>query len=87
MTLRIAVAAGLLRAGILYIAASLTDCLQAAYGVKRYQIAGPDWLSSQRYNISARTAVAASEEQITRRQERGEIESGRSVRLRCRIQL
>ena len=92
MTIRIAVAAGLLLAaeapafevasvqpnkeirsrvsmtvnpgGILYTAVSVIDCLQAAYGVKRYQISGPDWLPAERYNINARTAGATSEEVV-----------------------
>jgi uncharacterized protein (TIGR03435 family) len=50
--------------GIAYTSVSLIDGLQAAYGVKRYQIAGPDWLGSERYDINARTGGAASNEQI-----------------------
>lgn len=50
--------------GIAYTSVSLIDCLQAAFGVKRYQIAGPDWLVSERYDINARTGGAASDAQI-----------------------
>jgi uncharacterized protein (TIGR03435 family) len=50
--------------GIAYTSVSLIDGLQAAYGVKRYQIAGPDWLGSERYDINARTGGAATNEQI-----------------------
>ena len=50
--------------GILYTAVSLADCLQAAYGVKRYQVSGPDWLRAERYDITAKTANPTGEEQI-----------------------
>ena len=50
--------------GIAYTSVSLIDGLQAAYGVKRYQIAGPDWLGSERYDINATTGGAASNDQI-----------------------
>jgi uncharacterized protein (TIGR03435 family) len=50
--------------GIAYTSISLIDGLQAAYGVKRYQIAGPDWLGSERYDINATTGSAANNEQI-----------------------
>ena len=50
--------------GIAYVSVSLIDCLQAAYGVKRYQIAGPDWLASERYDINAQTGGTASTERI-----------------------
>jgi uncharacterized protein (TIGR03435 family) len=46
--------------GIAYTSVSLIDGLQAAYGVKRYQIAGPDWLGSERYDINATTGGAAN---------------------------
>ena len=51
-------------AGILYVNALLADCLQVAYGVKRYQISGPAWIQSERYDINGRTAGAASDEQV-----------------------
>jgi uncharacterized protein (TIGR03435 family) len=50
--------------GIAYTSVSLIDCLQAAYGVKRYQIAGPDWLASERYDINAQTGGTASNDRI-----------------------
>jgi uncharacterized protein (TIGR03435 family) len=51
--------------GIIYTNVSLSDCLQAAYGVKRFQISGPEWLRSERYDIDARTGGAASAGQST----------------------
>jgi uncharacterized protein (TIGR03435 family) len=50
--------------GIMFNAVSLADCLQAAYRVKRYQISGPDWLRTERYNITARTGAPASDDQV-----------------------
>jgi uncharacterized protein (TIGR03435 family) len=50
--------------GIMFNAVSLADCLQAAYGVKRYQISGPEWLRTERYNITARTGAPASDDQV-----------------------
>jgi uncharacterized protein (TIGR03435 family) len=50
--------------GIAYTSVSLIDGLQAAYGVKRYQIAGPDWLGAERYDINASTGGAATTQQI-----------------------
>ena len=50
--------------GIAYTSVSLLDGLQAAYGVKRYQISGPDWLVAERYDINARTGGSATNEQI-----------------------
>ena len=43
--------------------ATLIFCLQKAYGVKEYQISGPDWLKSNRYDIVA-TAQRVSTEQL-----------------------
>jgi len=33
--------------GIIYVRVRLTDCIESAYGVKRYQISGPEWLDSE----------------------------------------
>jgi uncharacterized protein (TIGR03435 family) len=40
-----------------FIASNVTlhHCIQLAYGVKEYQISGPAWLSSERYDIEAKT--------------------------------
>ncbi len=37
----------------------------AAYGVKRYQISGPDWLGMQRYVIVATIRPGVTKEQVT----------------------
>src|SRR5579864_1664337 len=39
---------------------SFRSCLRWAYGVRDAQIAGPAWMASQRYDISATTNAAAS---------------------------
>ena len=33
---------------------SLKDMLRTAYGIRDYQISGPDWLSSARFNVNAK---------------------------------
>ena len=43
---------------------SLKDCVKAAYSVKPYQISGPGWLESERYDLSAKAAGAAPEAQL-----------------------
>jgi uncharacterized protein (TIGR03435 family) len=52
--------------GIGYNSVTLKDCILAAYQVKGYQVAGPGWIESdsQLYDISAKTAGPASEEQV-----------------------
>jgi uncharacterized protein (TIGR03435 family) len=35
---------------------SLQDCIRWAYGVRDYQISGPDWLKSERYDIVAKAS-------------------------------
>jgi len=43
--------------------ASLSYCIQWAYGVKFHQISGPAWLASERFDIFAKTDVPATESQ------------------------
>jgi len=43
---------------------NLMECIQRAYGVAEYQIAGPDWLGSGRYDIAATVTSEVSDEQI-----------------------
>jgi uncharacterized protein (TIGR03435 family) len=43
--------------------ATLIDCIERAYGVKEYQVSGPDWLKSNRYEIIA-TAPRVGPKQI-----------------------
>jgi uncharacterized protein (TIGR03435 family) len=49
--------------GIIYTWVTLTDCIEAAYGIKQYQV-GPAWMSSVRYDISARAPAGASTAQF-----------------------
>jgi len=48
--------------------ATLMNMLMAAYEVKRYQVAGPDWLSADeeryRYDIAVKVPAGAAKEQI-----------------------
>ena len=54
--------------GMRYLNITLGEFLSMAYGIRRYQIAGPDWAvnnaSPDRYNIVARVSGNASAEQI-----------------------
>lgn len=43
---------------------SLKDYIRIAYDVKDHQISGPDWLASQRYDISAKLPAGAAGDQI-----------------------
>ncbi|HEY1758872.1 MAG TPA: TIGR03435 family protein [Bryobacteraceae bacterium] len=43
---------------------SLNDCLAAAYKVKLYQISGPEWMASERFDINAKLPAGASGDQI-----------------------
>ena len=44
--------------------ASLKTLVAAAYGVKRYQVSGPDWLDVTGFNIVAKVAPGATKEQV-----------------------
>jgi uncharacterized protein (TIGR03435 family) len=52
--------AGMLR----YTNVSLKDCIRHAYQVKEFQIEGPDWLDSTRFDIMAKLPEGASKDQI-----------------------
>lgn len=43
---------------------SLKDLIGMAYKVKHYQISGPDWMASDRFNISATMPAGAKREQM-----------------------
>jgi uncharacterized protein (TIGR03435 family) len=45
---------------------SLSSCIQWAYEVKRYQVSGPGWLSDERYDVVAKTASPAKEDELRR---------------------
>lgn len=42
----------------------LKDYLTVAYRVKIYQISGPDWIGSERFDISAKIPAGAKEDQV-----------------------
>ena len=43
---------------------SLKDYIRMAYQVKDYQISGPDWLASERFDISAKLPAGAASDQV-----------------------
>jgi len=43
---------------------SITDITAAAYKVKAYQIVGPDWMASQRFDILAKLPDGATKDQV-----------------------
>jgi uncharacterized protein (TIGR03435 family) len=46
-----------------FINVSLKDLVQNAYNVKSYQVTGPDWLNSARFDVTAKVPVGATKEQ------------------------
>ena len=47
-----------------YTNVSLKDCIRNAYRVKDFQVQGPDWLGSERFDIVAKLPAGSSEDQI-----------------------
>jgi uncharacterized protein (TIGR03435 family) len=47
-----------------YTNVSLKDCIRVAYKVKEFQIEGPDWLGSARFDITAKFPEGATKDQI-----------------------
>jgi len=43
---------------------SLREFIRWAYGVKDYQVAGPDWLGSQRYDIVAKAEASVPDDRL-----------------------
>jgi uncharacterized protein (TIGR03435 family) len=43
---------------------SLADLIRVAYRVKAYQVSGPDWMSSERFDVLAKLPEGASREQV-----------------------
>jgi uncharacterized protein (TIGR03435 family) len=43
---------------------SLKDYIRIAYRIKDYQVTGPDWMASERFDISAKLPAGASREQV-----------------------
>jgi uncharacterized protein (TIGR03435 family) len=44
--------------------ATLKSLLMAAYDVKAFQVSGPDWLDTERFDIAAKVPVGATNEQV-----------------------
>jgi uncharacterized protein (TIGR03435 family) len=44
--------------------ASLADMIQYAFGVKNYQVSGPDWMRSSRWNVVARLPESAPQDRV-----------------------
>ncbi len=49
---------------ITYTNTSLKQLIQAAYNVKGYQVSGPNWLDSERFDIAAKIPQGATKEQF-----------------------
>lgn len=49
---------------VTYTSITLKACIRAAYGVRDFQIAGPDWMSTARFAIKAKLPAGASMDQI-----------------------
>lgn len=47
-----------------FTAFSLKDYIRIAYRVKDYQVEGPDWISSERFDIAAKLPAGATREQV-----------------------
>ena len=43
---------------------TLKSCIRWAYGVADYQVSGPAWIGSERYDIQARAGAPAAQEQL-----------------------
>jgi uncharacterized protein (TIGR03435 family) len=50
--------------GLSVLGANLKYCLQWAYNLKSWQISGPDWISTERYEIVAKTAEPVEVDQL-----------------------
>jgi len=49
---------------ISYVNESLRNLLTEAYGLKAYQVAGPDWIDTERYDIVAKVADGATKDEV-----------------------
>jgi uncharacterized protein (TIGR03435 family) len=50
--------------GLIYSRVSLSDCIETAYGVKPYQISGPEWLRRENFDITARAEGTHNKDDI-----------------------
>jgi uncharacterized protein (TIGR03435 family) len=51
-------------AQVYFTAFALKDYIRIAYRVKDYQVEGPDWIASERFNIAAKLPAGATREQV-----------------------
>jgi uncharacterized protein (TIGR03435 family) len=49
---------------ITYTNVTLRDCLMSAYDVKDYQVSGPDWIATDRYDLVATAGGATSDDSM-----------------------
>ena len=49
---------------ITYVNLSLRNLLTEAYRVRAYQVTGPDWIDTERYDITAKVAEGATKDQV-----------------------
>jgi uncharacterized protein (TIGR03435 family) len=47
-----------------YTNVTVLDCIRVAYSVKEFQISGPEWLGSERFDIQAKFPAGATEDQV-----------------------
>jgi uncharacterized protein (TIGR03435 family) len=52
--------------GMIYTRVSLEDCLVEAYGIKPYQISGPDWVGRDHFDITAKADGSHGKDEVTR---------------------
>jgi uncharacterized protein (TIGR03435 family) len=52
--------------GLIYARVSLSDCIEAAYGVKPYQITGPEWVRRENFDITAKVEGDHNKDEIMR---------------------
>jgi uncharacterized protein (TIGR03435 family) len=50
--------------GIIYARVTLLECINTAYGVKPYQISGPDWINRELFDITAKAEGSHSKDEI-----------------------
>ena len=60
LSVRMSADAGMLR----YTNVSLRDCIRVAFRVKEFQVEGPDWIETTRFDITAKLPEGSSKEQI-----------------------
>src|ERR1035438_1537301 len=43
---------------------TLRDCIRWAWNINEYQVTGPDWIGSERYDITGKSANSATQEEF-----------------------